>query len=109
VGQLTCNCSSIAAGYTIAGPAKKKRIQSVWNSGYGSEPTFNKDQLALYLDELLSQMGVMEYWRSREFEWPQLARMAFDFLAVPASKCGHVLGFSLINLSFVRLLALTPS
>ena len=37
-------------------------------------------------------MGVMEYWRSREFEWPQLASMAFDFLAIPAmsSECERV-------------------
>jgi hypothetical protein len=51
-----------------------------------------KDQLALYLDEPLSQMGLMDYWRLREFEWPQLAKMAFDFLAVPAmsAKCERV-------------------
>ena len=37
-------------------------------------------------------MGIMDYWRSREFEWPQLASMAFDFLAVPAmsSECERV-------------------
>ena len=37
-------------------------------------------------------MGVMEYWRSRESEWPQLASMAFDFLAIPpmSSECERV-------------------
>ncbi len=37
-------------------------------------------------------MGLMEYWRSRERDWPELAAMAFDFLAIPAmsSKCERV-------------------
>jgi hypothetical protein len=29
-------------------------------------------------------MGTTDYWRSSEFKWPQLALMAFDFMAVPA-------------------------
>jgi hypothetical protein len=34
----------------------------------------------------------MEYWRSKEYEWPQLASIAFNFLAVPAmsSECERV-------------------
>ena len=34
----------------------------------------------------------MDYWRAREHEWPQLAAMAFDFLAVPAmsSECERI-------------------
>jgi hypothetical protein len=50
----------------------------------------------LYLDELLNvDLLVMEYWRSREKEWPYLAAMAFDFLAVPAmsSECERVFSF----------------
>ena len=48
-------------------------------------PSGRRDQLYWYLQELpVGNIGVMEYWRSREFEWPQLASMAFDFLAVPA-------------------------
>ena len=48
-------------------------------------PSGRRDQLYWYLQELpVGNMGVMEYWRSREFEWPQLVSMAFDFLAVPA-------------------------
>jgi hypothetical protein len=43
-----------------------------------------KDQYAQYLEELCSKMPIMEYWRMKESEWPQLASMAFDFLAVPA-------------------------
>lgn len=29
-----------------------------------------KDQLTLYLEEPLSQMNIMDYWRARELEWP---------------------------------------
>jgi hypothetical protein len=34
----------------------------------------------------------MDYWRSRESEWPQLTAMALDFMAVPAmsSECERV-------------------
>jgi len=51
-----------------------------------------KDQYAQYLDEPVSKIPIMEYWRSKESEWPQLATMAFDFLAVPAmsSECERV-------------------
>lgn len=63
-------------------------------------PNARRDQLTLYLEEPpTAQIGVMEYWRSREREWPELASMAFDFLAIPAmssecervfSSCSHV-------------------
>jgi hypothetical protein len=35
---------------------------------------------------------VLEYWRSREAVWPQLATMAYDFLAIPAmsSECERI-------------------
>jgi hypothetical protein len=51
-----------------------------------------KDQYAQYLEEPVSQMPIMQYWRSKESEWPQLASIAFDFLAVPAisSECEQV-------------------
>ena len=29
-------------------------------------------------------MGVIEYWRLREKDWPELVQMAFDFLVIPA-------------------------
>ena len=37
-------------------------------------------------------MPIMQYWQSKEPEWPQLVSMAFDFLAVPAmsSECERV-------------------
>ena len=43
-----------------------------------------KDQYAQYLEESYSKMLIMEYWRLKESEWPQLTSIAFDFLAVPA-------------------------
>jgi hypothetical protein len=56
-------------------------------------PGSRRDELFLYLEEpVIGHMGVMEYWRSREQQWPNLARMAFDFLAIPAmsSECERV-------------------
>ncbi|PMD63040.1 uncharacterized protein K444DRAFT_718325 [Hyaloscypha bicolor E] len=34
----------------------------------------------------------MEYWKVRESEWPYLAKMAYDFLSIPAisSECERV-------------------
>jgi hypothetical protein len=34
----------------------------------------------------------MEYWLEKEAQWPELARMAFDFLCIPAmsSECERV-------------------
>ena len=51
-----------------------------------------KDQYTQYLEEPYSKIPVMEYWWSKESEWPQLACMAFDFLAIPAmsSECERV-------------------
>jgi hypothetical protein len=56
-------------------------------------PGARKDKLFLYIDEpVISHIGVIEYWRSREKQWPNLAQMAFDFLAIPAisSECERV-------------------
>ena len=51
-----------------------------------------KDQYAQYLEEPVSHMPIIQYWRSKESEWPQLVSMAFDFLAIPAisSECERV-------------------
>jgi hAT family C-terminal dimerisation region len=59
-----------------------------------------QDQLAQYIMEgPIGTLGVMEYWRLREAQWPQLAAMAFDFLSIPAmsSECERV--FSSCGLS----------
>jgi hypothetical protein len=58
-----------------------------------ARPTARRDQMHLYLEEApINYMGVMDYWRSRENDWPQLASMAYDFLAIPAmsSECERV-------------------
>jgi hypothetical protein len=49
-----------------------------------ARPSSRRDQLALYLEEPpLDYISVIEYWKSRETQWPQLAALAFDFLAIP--------------------------
>ena len=56
-------------------------------------PTATRDQLFLYLEEPpYVKKGVVKYWESREAKWPQLAQMAYDFLAIPAisSECERV-------------------
>ena len=54
--------------------------------------SLQKDQYAQYLEEPCNKMPIMEYWQLKEYKWPQLASMAFDFLAVPAmsSECERV-------------------
>jgi hypothetical protein len=39
-----------------------------------------------------SDLSLLDYWKSKEKRWPNLARMAFDLLAVPAmsSECERV-------------------
>ena len=57
------------------------------------KPSGRKDELDLYLKEpLTSKIGVIEYWKIHEPYWPNLTRMAFDFLAIPAmsSECERV-------------------
>jgi len=56
-------------------------------------PTRGKDELFLYLAEPpTDHLGLMEYWKSREAQWPHLAQMAYDFLSILAmsSKCERV-------------------
>jgi hypothetical protein len=70
-------------------------LNSVAPAGTSSNrrPTAARDQLVQYLAEgPVANIGLMEYWRSREFEWPQLAAMAYDFLSIPAmsSECERV-------------------
>ena len=39
----------------------------------------------MYLAEPLTDLlGVMEYWKVRESEWPYLAQMAYDYLSILA-------------------------
>jgi hypothetical protein len=57
-----------------------------------ARPTAHRDQLRLYLEEPPNTTPVMEYWKSREEQWPQLTAMTYDFLAIPAisSECEQV-------------------
>jgi hypothetical protein len=51
-----------------------------------------RDHFQQYLDEPVTMKAPLAYWRDKEEEWPQLAAMAFDFLAIPAmsSECERV-------------------
>lgn len=51
-----------------------------------------RDQLFVYLEEPPVIASPLKYWRDHEAEWPQLASMAFDLLAIPAmsSECERV-------------------
>ena len=51
-----------------------------------------RDHLQQYLDEPVTMKAPLAYQRDKEEEWPQLAAMAFDFLAIPAmsSECERV-------------------
>jgi hypothetical protein len=58
-----------------------------------TRPSSHKDELFLYLAEPPTDLlGVMEYRKAREAQWPHLASMAFDFLPIPAmsSECKRV-------------------
>ena len=58
-----------------------------------ARPSSRRDEYFHYGEgPCVSNTGVMQYWRAREDDWPQLASMAFDFLAVPAmsSECERV-------------------
>lgn len=67
-----------------------------YNPNQAPDPTWasnRRDELALYLEEApFDHIPLMEYWRSREKDWPNLANMAFDFMAIPAmsSECKRV-------------------
>jgi hypothetical protein len=58
-----------------------------------ARPTRGKDELFLYLAEpVTDRIGLMEYWKSREAQWPCLIQIAYDFLSIPAmsSECERV-------------------
>jgi hypothetical protein len=48
----------------------------------------------LYLEKAPTATPVMEYWKSREEQGPQLAAMVYDFLAIPAMSSEHKRVFS---------------
>lgn len=82
-------------------PKKKSFLESLVNRvapdsslpSSRSRTSVRKDQLQQYLDEPLnSTLGLMEYWNSKSMAWPELTRMAFDLMAIPAmsSECERV-------------------
>ncbi|KAG6496797.1 hypothetical protein ZIOFF_044669 [Zingiber officinale] len=58
-----------------------------------------KSQLEMYLDEprskRTSSINVLEFWRSQQFRYPELAKLARDVLAVPVSTVASESAFSL--------------
>jgi hypothetical protein len=63
-------------------------------SGRVARISSRKDQLALYLKEPLTDILLLEYWLSKETQWPQLAKMAIDFLCIPAISSEYKRVFS---------------
>lgn len=52
-----------------------------------------RDQYYWYLQEgPVDNINPLEYWKQKEKEWPELAAMALDFLAIPAmsSECERI-------------------
>jgi hypothetical protein len=70
-----------------------KQAPSISSSAGGIRASSRKDELHQYLTESPTNLlGPVEYWKARENDWPHLARMAFDFLSIPAmsSECERV-------------------
>jgi hypothetical protein len=62
-------------------------------AGQVLRPLSRRDELVQYLEEKQdSDLGVLDYWKSRDRRWPNLARMAFDLLTVltMSSECERV-------------------
>jgi hypothetical protein len=58
-------------------------------------PTRGKDELFLYLAKpSTNYLGLMEYWKSREAQWPYLVQMAYDFLLILAMSSEYKRVFS---------------
>jgi hypothetical protein len=62
---------------------------------YPERPSRIKDEFYLYLAEPPTDLlGVMEYWKVRESEWPHLTKMVYDFLSIPAISSEYKRVFS---------------
>jgi hAT family C-terminal dimerisation region len=60
----------------------------------------------LYLKEpLISKVKVIEYWKIYKLYWPNLTRIAFDFLVIPAMSFEYKRVFS----SYVKEITLESS
>jgi len=79
-------------------PSQPSFIESILDSvapstAGPSRASLRQDQLVQYLAEPPNgTIPLLEYWRLKESQWPQLAAMAFDFLSIPAmsSECERV-------------------
>lgn len=59
--------------------------------GMTREQDMEKDQLDEYLKEprvANLDLNVLAYWRAKEFQWPELARMVKQYFAAPATSAG---------------------
>jgi hypothetical protein len=68
-------------------------LESVVPLGQAQRYNPRRDQYATYIAEAsVVNLSVMDYWKAREREWPQLTAMAFDFLSIPAmsAECERV-------------------
>jgi hypothetical protein len=77
-------CSYLESVLDKMAPSNRSRV---------IRPIHGKNKLFLYLAEpITDRIGLMEYWKSREAQWPCLAQMAYDFLSILAmsSKCERV-------------------
>lgn len=63
---------------------------------YGAKKTRDKDDLQEYLDEDTEDQDVcvLSYWRDKRSKWPNLCRMAQDYLAPTASSASSEREFS---------------
>ncbi|KAL5715186.1 hypothetical protein ACHQM5_017046 [Ranunculus cassubicifolius] len=60
--------------------------------------TLQKTQLEMYLEEprrkIHEPLDVLDYWKSNQFRYPELARMARDILSIPISTVASEAAFS---------------
>lgn len=92
---------SVAA--SVSSPLKRKRSKWVIDGSDNEDDVFssNPDSIEAYLDsptitksELKAAGGVLKYWENRHTVTPRLARMALDFLSVPACSVDAERAFS---------------
>ena len=87
-----------------------KHITSIFDSDNCSDDDLSRDEIAEYLGEkvLTRNSDVLTYWKSKEVQWPRLAKMAKDFLAPTATSASSERVFSsgrdLLGITRYRLL-----
>ena len=90
--------------------ALSKHNTSIFDSDNCSDDDLSRDEIAEYLGEkvLTRNSDVLTYWKSKEVQWPRLAKMAKDFLAPTATSASSERVFSsgrdLLGITRYRLL-----